>query len=86
MDIGLIKKMKMLLDEDLLNKAWIKEFTDFLLFKSEEKWMVKLGIILSEFYEDINEVKRVIDVFSKSGEYIFYLDNVIKRIELEIAK
>lgn len=77
----LIKKMRIFLDENLIDKVWMKNFTDFLLFKSEEKCMVKLGIILSEFYEDINEVKKVINVFSKSGEYIFYLDNVIKRID-----
>lgn len=77
----LIKKMKLLLEEELLDKVWMKNFIDFLVFKSREKWMVKLGIILLEFNEDINEIKRIVDVFSKSGEYIFYLDNVIKKID-----
>lgn len=77
----LIRKIKVLMEENLLDKVWMESFTDFLLFKSNEKWMVKLGIILSQFYEDFNKIKNVIDVFSKSGEYIFYLDNAIKMMD-----
>ena len=77
----LVKKIKLFLDENLLDKVWMGNFTDFLLFKSTEVWMVKLGIILGEFYEDDNKIKKVINVFSKSGEYIFYLDNIIKKVD-----
>ncbi|MFF1067790.1 HIRAN domain-containing protein, partial [Clostridioides difficile] len=41
----------------------------------------KLGLVLSEKYLDVENLREVVDTFSKSGEYVFYLSNAIKKIE-----
>lgn len=77
----LVKKITVFLSENLLDIKWFSKFTDYLLFKGKESWMVKLGIVLAEFCEDNNKIIDVINVFSKDGEYIFYLDNIIKKMD-----
>ena len=77
-----LRKIKIILDEDLLNRQWLKTFTEYLIFKSFKTWMVKLGLILLEFYENGSEIEKIIDVFSKEGEYIFYLDRTIKKMKV----
>ncbi|WP_143316061.1 HIRAN domain-containing protein [Clostridium sp. HBUAS56017] len=77
----LINKINILIMENVLNEVWVREFTENLIYKSETPWHVKLGLILSSRYLSEEKLPELFDVFSRSGEYIFYLMNTIRNLK-----
>lgn len=75
-----LRKMKTIIEENLLDKGWIETFTDYLIFKSDKPSMVKLGLVLAEFYDDKEKVQEIINIFSKDGEYVFYLERIMNKV------
>ncbi|MGS5514904.1 HIRAN domain-containing protein [Clostridioides difficile] len=76
-----IKKINTLVKEMLIDKKWLCKLTKELIYKSEKAEYVKLGLVLSEKYLEVENIREVVDTFSKSGEYVFYLSNTIKKLE-----
>lgn len=73
----LISKVNTLVKEEVISENWIKDFTSELIFNGEDEKAVQLGLVLSEKYLEKDELLDVVSVFSKSGQYIFYLKNSI---------
>ncbi|MDV9975504.1 HIRAN domain-containing protein [Clostridioides difficile] len=67
--------------EMIIDEKWLYKLTKELIYKSKKVEYVKLGLVLSEKYLDVENLREVVDTFSKSGEYVFYLSNAIKKIE-----
>ncbi|MCC0628624.1 MULTISPECIES: HIRAN domain-containing protein [unclassified Clostridioides] len=76
-----MKKINTLAKEMIIDEKWLYKLTKELIYKSKKVEYVKLGLVLSEKYLDVENLREVVDTFSKSGEYIFYLSNTIKRLE-----
>ncbi|KPI50373.1 restriction endonuclease [Clostridioides difficile] len=76
-----IKKINTLVKEMMIDKKWLCKLTKELIYKSEKAKYVKLGLVLSEKYLEVENIREVVDTFSKSGEYVFYLSNTIKKLE-----
>ncbi|MFL8711561.1 HIRAN domain-containing protein [Clostridioides sp. GD02377] len=76
-----IKKINTLVKEMMIDKKWLCKLTKELIYKSEKAEYVKLGLVLSEKYLEVENIREVVDTFSKSGEYVFYLSNTIKKLE-----
>lgn len=73
-----INKIDILVQEEIIKKSWMESLTIYYIFKSTYPDEVKIGLILAEKYLDQNKLKEAVDVFTKSGEYIFYLTRSIK--------
>lgn len=73
-------KLNTLIQEEIIELSWIEKLTKHYVFESSQVEEVKLGLILSEKYLKGQELKEVVDTFTKSGEYIFYLTRAIKNI------
>lgn len=76
-----IKKINTLAKEMMIDEKWLYKLTKELIYKSKNAEYVKLGLILSEKYLEKENIREVVDTFSKSGEYVFYLSNTIKKLE-----
>lgn len=76
-----MKKINALIKEKIIDEKWLYQLTKDLIYTSESNEYVKLGLVLSENYLDVDNIREVVDTFSKSGEYIFYLSNTIKKLE-----
>ncbi|MBY2478521.1 HIRAN domain-containing protein [Clostridioides difficile] len=76
-----IKKINTLVKEMMIDEKWLYKLTKELIYKSKKAEYVKLGLILSEKYLEKENIREVVDTFSKSGEYVFYLSNTIKKLE-----
>lgn len=76
-----IKKINTLVKEMIIDEKWLYKLTKELIYKSEKAEYVKLGLVLSEKYLEVENIREVVDIFSKSGEYVFYLSNTIKKLE-----
>ncbi|UWD50082.1 HIRAN domain-containing protein [Clostridioides difficile] len=76
-----MKKINTLIKERIIDESWLYQLTKNLIYTSKKSEYVKLGLVLSENYLDIDNIKEVVDTFSKSGEYIFYLSNTIRKLE-----
>lgn len=77
----LIKKINVLVKEKIIGQKWIKEFTLNLIFESEDKKAVQLGLALGGKYLPKKYLEDVIFTFSKSGNYIFYLKESIENLK-----
>ena len=77
----LINKIKLLVKEKQVDEKWIKRYTEDLIYRSNNSMEVKLGLILGGKYLLDEKLEEVINVYSKSSEYIFYLRNIFKRLE-----
>ncbi len=73
--VSLLINDKVIDEEDLINL--IKDF----IYRGTSKWEVILGLMLCGDYLEDYEIDHIVNVFSKSGEYIFYLKDYIKNIE-----
>ncbi|MGO0884095.1 HIRAN domain-containing protein [Clostridioides difficile] len=76
-----MKKINTLIKERIIDEKWLYWLTKDLIYTSEKDEYVKLGLVLSENYLDVDNIREVVDTFSKSGEYIFYLSNTIRKLE-----
>ncbi|NMS90304.1 restriction endonuclease [Clostridioides difficile] len=76
-----IKKINTLVKEMIIDEKWLYKLTKELIYKSKKAEYVKLGLVLSERYLEVENIREVVDTFSKSGEYVFYLSNTIKKLE-----
>ncbi|MGX9757453.1 HIRAN domain-containing protein [Clostridioides difficile] len=76
-----MKKINTLIKERIIDENWLYQLTKNLIYTSKKSEYVKLGLVLSENYLDMDNIKEVVDTFSKSGEYIFYLSNTIRKLE-----
>ncbi|WP_227862235.1 restriction endonuclease [Clostridioides sp. ZZV14-6153] len=76
-----MKKINTLIKERIIDEKWLYQLTKDLIYTSEKDEYVKLGLVLSENYLDVDNIREVVDTFSKSGEYIFYLSNTIRKLE-----
>lgn len=77
----LINKVKLLVKEKDIDELWIKRYTEELIYKSDNPLYVKLGLILGGRYLPDEKLCEVINVYSKTSEYIFYLRNIYRRLE-----
>lgn len=75
-----INKINILVKEERIDLEWLRNLTWLYVFQSDNKEQVKLGLTLAEKYLDVEELKKAVDVFVKSGEYIFYLGRAIKNL------
>lgn len=73
-------KINILVKEEEIDKSWIKALTKEYVFKSNSKDEVKLGLILAEKYLEEDEVITAVEVFTRSGEFIYYLTKAIKNM------
>lgn len=71
-------KVNALIKENVIKEKWIRELTKDLIYNSDIREQVQLGLVLAEKYIEKSSLKEVIDTFVKSGEYIFYLTRTIK--------
>ncbi|EGT3814711.1 restriction endonuclease [Clostridioides difficile] len=76
-----MKKINTLVKEMIIDEKWLYKLTKELIYKSKKVEYVKLGLVLSEKYLNVENLREVVDTFSKSGEYVFYLSNTIKKLE-----
>ncbi|MCC0680435.1 HIRAN domain-containing protein [Clostridioides sp. ES-S-0005-03] len=76
-----MKKINTLIKERIIDEKWLYQLTEDLIYTSEKDEYVKLGLVLSENYLDVDNIREIVDTFSKSGEYIFYLSNTIRKLE-----
>ncbi|MCC0641822.1 MULTISPECIES: HIRAN domain-containing protein [unclassified Clostridioides] len=76
-----MKKINTLIKERIIDEKWLYQLTEDLIYTSEKDEYVKLGLVLSENYLDLDNIREIVDTFSKSGEYIFYLSNTIRKLE-----
>ncbi|PRR81289.1 HIRAN domain-containing protein [Clostridium vincentii] len=74
-------KLNLLVKEDIIEEKWLIELTNNLIYKGERPWEVKLGLILAKNYLPNEKLLEVVQTFSKSGEYIFYLLNTIRNLK-----
>ncbi|MBE6049329.1 MAG: hypothetical protein E7214_01365 [Clostridium sp.] len=77
----LINKIKLLVKEKEIDEIWIKRYTEELLYKSNNPLCVKLGLILGGRYLSDEKLCEIINIYSKTSEYIFYLRNIYRRLE-----
>lgn len=73
-------KVNALIKENVIKEKWIRELTKDLIYNSDIREQVQLGLVLAEKYVERSSLKEVIDTFIKSGEYIFYLTRTIKSL------
>ena len=73
-------KLNLLVKEDIVEEKWLIELTNYLIYKGERPWEVKLGLILAKDYLEKEKLLEVVQTFTKSGEYIFYLMNTIRNL------
>ena len=73
-------KINALIKENIIKEKGIKELTNDLIYNSNIKEQVQLGLVLAEKYIERSKLKEIIDTFVKSGEYIFYLTRTIKSL------
>lgn len=73
-------KINALIKENIIKEKWIKELTNDLIYNSNIKEQVQLGLVLAEKYIERSKLKEIIDTFVKRGEYIFYLTRTIKSL------
>lgn len=73
-------KLNLLVQEDIIEEKWLIELTNYLIYKGERAWQVKLGLILAKDYLEKEKLFEVVETFTKSGEYIFYLMNTIRNL------
>ncbi|MDU1412922.1 MAG: HIRAN domain-containing protein [Clostridium sp.] len=73
-------KINALIKENIIKEKWMKELTNDLIYNSNIKEQVQLGLVLAEKYIERSKLKEIIDTFVKSGEYIFYLTRTIKSL------
>lgn len=73
----LMKKINALVKEEILSEIWIRNLIKKLIFEGIDEKAIQLGLILSEKYLSRKYLSDVIETFSKSGDYIFYLKNII---------
>lgn len=73
-------KINILVKEEEIDKSWIKALTKEYVFKSNSKDKVKLGLILAEKYLEEDELITAVEVFTRSGEFIYYLIKAIKNM------
>ena len=73
-------KINILVKEEEIDKSWIKALTKEYVFKSNSKDEVKLGLILAEKYLEEDELITAVEVFTRSGEFIYYLTKAIKNM------
>ncbi|MDD6795007.1 MAG: HIRAN domain-containing protein [Clostridiaceae bacterium] len=78
---SIINRVNLLVKEEVLDGEWLSKLTHYLIYDGKDSWEVKLGLILSCDYLDNDELKDIVDAFSKSGEFIFYLTNTIKKLK-----
>lgn len=78
---ALSNKLNLLVMEDMIEEKWLIELTNYLIYKSERPWEVKLGLILAKDYLEKEKLLEIVDTFTKSGEYIFYLINTIRSLK-----
>lgn len=77
----LLDKVSLLIDNKVINKEdFINLIKDF-IYRGTSKWEVILGLMLCKDYLKDYEIDHIVNVFSKSGEYIFYLKDCIKDME-----
>lgn len=87
-----MEKLNVLVKEEIISENWIREFTMNLIYEGEDTKGVQLGLVLSEKYLENEKLLDVVNVFSKSGDYVFYLLNSIKNLQkynsylLDLAK
>jgi len=74
-------KVNLLVKEDIIEEKWLVELTNYLIYKGESPWEVKLGLILAKDYLENEKLLEVVNTFTKSGEYIFYLMKTIKNLK-----
>lgn len=75
-----IVKVNAAVKEGEIEEEWIREFTLRMVFEAEDSFCVKVGLVLSENYLDEDELRRAVEVYSHSGEYIFYMARAVKRL------
>lgn len=73
-------KVNLLVKEDIVEEKWLIELTNYLIYKGERPWQVKLGLILAKDYLEKEKLLEVVQTFTKSGDYIFYLMNTIRNL------
>jgi len=89
---SITNKLNLLVKEDIVEEKWLIELTNYLIYKGERPWEVKLGLVLAKNYLEEEKLSEVVDIFTKSGEYIFYLMNTIRNLKgynsylLDLAK
>lgn len=75
-----INKINILVQEERIQLDFIKTLTKSYVFESFSIDKVKVGLVLAEKYLEAEELKEAIEVFTKSGEYVFYLGRAIKNM------
>lgn len=75
-----MNKINILVQEEIIELTWMKNLTKAYVFESSAMDQVKVGLILAEKYLEPEELKEAAEVFTKSGEYIFYLARAIKNL------
>lgn len=76
-----MKKINILVKEMIIDEKWLYKLIKELIYKSKKVEYVKLGLVLSEKYLNVENLREVVDIFFKFGEYVFYLSNIIKKFE-----
>lgn len=77
----LLDKVSTLVDEQVIDEEKLKDLIKDLIYRGETKSEVALGLVLCGDYLEDYEIEHIVYVFSKSGEYVFYLSDYIKNIE-----
>ncbi len=72
-------RLKTLVKEEIKEKEQLEKITEKFIFHSDDEYLVKIGLVLAEDYLKEDKLDDVIDVFTKSSEYIFYLTSTIKK-------
>lgn len=75
-----MNKINILVKEEQIEESWIKALTKEYVFKSSSAEEVKVGLILAEEYLEEDELLTAVQVFTRSGEFIYYLTKAIKNI------
>jgi len=74
-------KLNLLVKEDIVKESFLIELTNYLIYKGERPWQVKLGLALAKDYLEEDKLLELVDTFTKSGEYIFYLMRTIRNLK-----
>ncbi|MEG2017440.1 MAG: HIRAN domain-containing protein [Clostridium sp.] len=75
-----MNKINILVKEEQIEESWIKTLTKEYVFESNSVEEVKVGLILAEKYLEEDELLTAVQVFTRSGEFIYYLTKAIKNI------
>lgn len=77
----LLDKVSTLIDDKTIDEEKLKNLIKDFIYRGKSKSEVSLGLVLCGDYLEDYEIDHIVKVFSKSGDYIFYLTDCIKNIE-----